>query len=112
VTASVVRAWDARHNPVGYAVADVEDGCFELPGDHPLVKVVEQGEDAISFFTILTTEELQWRLINTRRVGDPVEYDVRFVSRPWVSELRRELVSDQWFVENVIEPAGGTVLPL
>ncbi|WP_032376798.1 hypothetical protein [Rhodococcoides fascians] len=106
----LVRAWDTRHNPVGYAVTMVIDGCFELPGDHPLVKLVEQSEDAISFFTILETEELQWRLINTRRVGDPVEYSVRFYSRPWISELRRELVSDQWFVENVIEPAGGTAV--
>ncbi|OZE13348.1 hypothetical protein CH249_01980 [Rhodococcus sp. 05-2255-3B1] len=109
---AVIRAWDSRHNPVGYAVAEFQTkaGAFELSGDHPLVKLVEHNEAAISFFTILSTEELQWRLINMRHVGDPVEYNVRFVSRPWISELRRELVSDQWFVENVIEPAGGTVV--
>ncbi|WP_037141716.1 hypothetical protein [Rhodococcoides fascians] len=107
MSAVLIRAWNIRHAPVGYAVAEVEDGCFELPGDHPLVKLIEQHQDSISFFTILSTEELQWRLINTRRVGDPVDYRVRFVSRPWTAELRRELVSDQWFVENIIETGAG-----
>ncbi|MGV8874831.1 MAG: hypothetical protein ACOH2Q_20040 [Rhodococcus sp. (in: high G+C Gram-positive bacteria)] len=98
MTAVVIRAWDSRHHLVGHAVAPVEDGCFQLSGDHPLVKLIERDQDSISFFTILATVELQWRLISTRRVGDLVDYSLRFVSRPWISELRQGMQSDQDFL--------------
>lgn len=112
MTAVVIRAWDARHNPVGYAVAEFIDGEFTIPADDPLSQVVIREPELISFFTVLTTDELQWRFISTEHLGVNVIYEIKFISRPWVSELRRELVSDQWFVENVIEPAGESVAGL
>ncbi|OZC80587.1 hypothetical protein CH274_15570 [Rhodococcus sp. 06-418-5] len=105
MTAVVIRAWDARHNPVGYAVAPFVDGEFIVPGNDPLARMVRQDYELISFFTVLTTDELQWRLISTEHLAG---HEVKFRSRPWISELRRTLRSDQWFVENVIEPAGGS----
>ncbi|MFI7168489.1 hypothetical protein [Rhodococcoides fascians] len=98
MTAVVIRAWDSRHQLVGHAVAEVTNGCFELPGDHPLAKAVEQDQYGISFFTILATDELQWRLISSRRTGDLVNYNIRFTSLPWISELRHSMQSDQDFL--------------
>lgn len=100
----VIRAWDVRHSPVGHALSEFDDGEFTVPDSHPLAQLAKHDPCPISFFTIMITEELQWRFIATAHS----QGDVTFYARPWISELRRELTSDHRFIE-IVEQSGATL---
>lgn len=104
----VIRVWDWNRKHLGHCIAVFDKG-FSIPAEHPLAAVLSRGGHLS--LSVLSTNEVEWHVerVEVGAFHRPFCDEVRVSCIPHVEKVRRGLLSDESFLENLNTLEAATV---
>ena len=102
----LIRLWDGNFAAAGHVIAPFDRG-FTVPADHPVARFLVtnwQNLDAINVtnVTVESSSEFHWKI---RSIITLPGSRVQVACEPWIDGLRKTIVSDEHYLENVANQA-------